>query len=150
MVAAGPCSISQPEGIGCESHGWRLQKAVCISTSPGSTQGFLFKPITSQPHDTANICLSTICEFLMVRTLSAYLSILTTSPVMTRYSVNLTHHSFKNKVAHVLTISGKLTGVCVAGGRGAGWNYKTFGICTCTDFKSLGIWRQQYTLKISN
>lgn len=91
----------------------------------------------SQPHDTEITCLNTICEFLMARTLSSYLSILTTSLVMTRYSVNLTHHSFKNKVAHALIISGKLTGVCVCGG--GWWNYKTFGICTCTDFESLGI-----------
>ena len=72
----------------------------------------------SQPHDTEITCLNTICEFLMARTLSSYLSILTTSLVMTRYSVNLTHHSFKNKVAHALIISGKLTGVCVGGGGG--------------------------------
>ena len=99
----------------------------------------------SQPHDTVIPCLSTICELLMARTLSVYLSILTTSPVMTRYSVNLTHHFFKNKVAHGLIISGKIRGVCLCGG-----NYKTLGICTCTDFESLGIWNQQYTLKISN
>lgn len=77
----------------------------------------------SQPHDTVIPCLSTICELLMARTLTVYLSILTTSPVMTRYSVNRTHHFFKNKVAHGLIISGKITGVCLCGGITKLWGF---------------------------
>ena len=88
----------------------------------------------SQPHDPVTTCLSTICEFLLARMLPAYLSILTTSPVMTRYSAKLTLHSFKHKVAHGLIISGKIT-VCVCGEG----DYRTLGIYACTDFERVGI-----------